>query len=300
MYVNEKKILENIWGKEKRLVIFGVGRVAERFLMKYMWLHPSIAFFIDNYSDKTTFMEKKVFRFNEIKGKNLDEYLIVVANSHYRDIFHQLSSCGLVEGEHYIQIFEHAIDWSTTMDRVIEGVKVGRFTYGYSKHCYRNSLLKEVGAFTSINESARIGEVNHPLNFISTHPLLYTPKDRILGYEGVPGILNDEEVIDVYSTSSNQRIIIGNDVWIGANTILLPGVTIGDGAVIGAGAVVTKDVLPYAIVGGVPAKVIRYRFSPEEIEVLLRVKWWEWDIEEIKSKANLLKNPTLFFNSVKQ
>ncbi|MNI40841.1 Chloramphenicol acetyltransferase [compost metagenome] len=137
--------------------------------------------------------------------------------------------------------------------------------------------------------------MNHPLNLITTHPILYIPEGEILGYEGVPGILSKDEVIDLYSMPYNQKIVIGNDVWIGANAVILPGVTLGDGAVIGAGAVVTKDVPPYAIVGGVPAKVIRYRFTPEEIEVLLRIKWWEWEIEEIKSKAYLLKNPALLF-----
>lgn len=90
----------------------------------------------------------------------------------------------------------------------------------------------------------------------------------------------------------NQRYIvcifpiIGNDVWIGANAIILQGVTIGDGAIIAAGAVVTKDVPPYAIVGGVPAKVIKYRFSDEVILKLLQIKWWdkpeEWIIQKLE------------------
>ena len=87
---------------------------------------------------------------------------------------------------------------------------------------------------------------------------------------------------------------IGHDVWIGANALILPEVTIGDGAVIAAGAVVTRDVPPYAIVGGVPARVIRYRFSPEMIDAFLEIKWWDWPLEKIKENFDLFYHPELF------
>ncbi len=77
-------------------------------------------------------------------------------------------------------------------------------------------------------------------------------------------------------------IIIGNDVWIGYEAIIMAGVTVGDGAIIGTRAVVTKDVPPYTIVGGVPAKVIRKRFSDDVISTLLEAKWWDWPEEKIK------------------
>ena len=76
-------------------------------------------------------------------------------------------------------------------------------------------------------------------------------------------------------------IVIGNDVWIGYEAVIFPGVTIGDGAVIGTRALVTKDVPPYTIVGGVPAKPIRKRFDPETIDLLLKTKWWDWPKERI-------------------
>lgn len=80
---------------------------------------------------------------------------------------------------------------------------------------------------------------------------------------------------------------IGHDVWIGTNAIILPWVTVGTGAVIGAGSVVTKDVSPYAIVGWVPAKVIKYRFEPDIIDKLIVSEWWNWDIEKIQKNYNL-------------
>lgn len=83
-------------------------------------------------------------------------------------------------------------------------------------------------------------------------------------------------------------IVIGNDVWIGCEAVILAGVSIGDGAVIGARAVVTKDVPPYTIVGGVPAKPIRRRFAEETVEALLRLKWWDWPYEVIRARLPLI------------
>ena len=78
-------------------------------------------------------------------------------------------------------------------------------------------------------------------------------------------------------------IVIGNDVWIGYEAMILSGVTIGDGAIIGTRAVVTKDVPPYTIVGGVPARMIRKRFSDEDVKTLQEMKWWDWPVEKISS-----------------
>jgi len=106
----------------------------------------------------------------------------------------------------------------------------------------------------SVAYGVRIGLPEHPVNMVSTSPKIYRN-------------IKSKDIKDVYFPP-----IIGNDVWIGANAIILQGVTIGDGAVIAAGAVVTKDVPPYAIVGGVPAKVIKYRFSDDVILKLLEIR----------------------------
>lgn len=95
----------------------------------------------------------------------------------------------------------------------------------------------------------------------------------------------------------NQKI--GNDVWIGRDVTILPSVNIGDGAVIGTGAVVNRDIPPYAIAVGVPAKVIKYRFTPDEIEKLLKIKWWNWTDEQIKKNIDLLYKPELYFRRFK-
>ena len=92
---------------------------------------------------------------------------------------------------------------------------------------------------------------------------------------------------------SKGNTVIGNDVWLGYRSTILPGVTIGDGAIIGMGSVVTKDVPPYSIVGGNPAKVIKLRFEPDEIETLLELSWWDWPLEKITENINYLTSRSL-------
>ena len=94
---------------------------------------------------------------------------------------------------------------------------------------------------------------------------------------------------------NEKPLIIGNDVWIGANVFINSSTvaSIGDGAIVGAGAVVLEDVPPYAIAVGVPAKIKRYRYTPETIETLLRVKWWEWSVEKINENADAIISPEI-------
>ena len=125
----------------------------------------------------------------------------------------------------------------------------------------RYSKLRDskVGKYCSISFDTIIGAVSHPLENISTHAFSYRKQF---------GIVNENKNYE------NKQTEIGNDVWIGCGAIILAGVKIGDGAVIGAGSVVTKDVQPYSIVAGVPAKELRKRFSKEIISELLEIKWW--------------------------
>lgn len=123
----------------------------------------------------------------------------------------------------------------------------------------------EAGSFVSIGPRSLLGYGEHPLDLLSTAPAFYSPS-RQCGLSFSAGTGFEER----------RTIRIGHDVWIGAHVFVRDGVTLGDGAIVAAGAVVTADVPPYAIVGGVPAKVLRTRFSPEMSERLRSLAWWNW------------------------
>ncbi len=131
-----------------------------------------------------------------------------------------------------------------------------------------------IGKFCSIACGAKFifNCANHTLKSLSTYtfPLFFEEWD-----------LPKSEVTSAWDNKGD--IVIGNDVWIGYDAVIMGGVTIGDGAIIGTRAVVTKDVEPYSIVGGVPAKEIRKRFAPEAIKRLLELQWWNWPEEKIRS-----------------
>lgn len=141
-----------------------------------------------------------------------------------------------------------------------------------------------IGKFCSIACGAKFifTSANHTLSSLSTYPFPIFYEEW--GLDGK----------DVASAWDNKGdIVVGNDVWIGYEAVLMPGVTIGDGAIIGTRAVVTKDVPPYTIVGGVPAREIRKRFDDETIAKLLSLKWWDWPIEKIAANLHSLQTGDL-------
>lgn len=138
-----------------------------------------------------------------------------------------------------------------------------------------------IGKFCSIACGAKFifTSANHSLKSLSTYPFPIFFEEWGL------------DVTDITDAWDNKGdIIVGNDVWIGYEAVILSGVTIGDGAIIGSRAVVTKDIPPYTIVGGVPAKPIRKRFDDVTIARLLELKWWDWSEERIKANLKIIQS----------
>lgn len=154
-------------------------------------------------------------------------------------------------------------------------ISIGRFTSLNGPGTDIRSMIHPVniGSYTSIARGVAIQEFNHKIKTLSTYHMHHN-------------ILGGKRSEDVYS---NGLIEIGNDVWIGAQCVILSGAKIGNGSIIAANSVVTGDIPPYAIAAGTPAKVLKYRFDAQTIEVLQQLKWWEWSIEKIKKNRMLFE-----------
>lgn len=150
----------------------------------------------------------------------------------------------------------------------INSSEIGDYTY---VSINASILLTKIGKFCSIGPNLFCGWGVHPTNGLSTSPAFYSTK----GQAGITFSKEDK-------ISETIGIEIGNDVFIGMNVTIIDGIKIGDGAIIGAGAVVSKDIPPYAIAVGSPIKIVRYRFEAEIIEKLLKIKWWDFDHENLQ------------------
>ncbi len=153
---------------------------------------------------------------------------------------------------------------------------VGDYTYFTDAKVAKSTI----GKFCSIGKNVIIGGLGrHPVDMISTHPSFYSTRRQC-----------GETFVDKNYFEEYKKTHVGNDVWIGVNSILLDGVRVGNGVIVAAGAVVTKDVPPYAIVGGVPARIIRYRFKPEEISMLEEICWWNLPANELKNISSIIRS----------
>ncbi len=231
------------------------------------------------------------------KMNPLRDYIIVAVMLCVNEILEELEVLGYTVSDCFC-VSENSI--CNMEDIIYRGCRIGRFTYGYQELLEDFPIAESIGRYCSINRTAKIWN-NHSLDCVTTSPILdhvrfypWEENDKRREYIRKYGTHKENAKFDNSAIRDNRTVVIGNDVWIGAYVSILPGVRIGDGAVIAAGAVVTKDVEPYAIVGGVPAKKIRYRFDDQMIRKLLEVKWWEWSVEEVESHIELLYDPAQF------
>lgn len=182
-------------------------------------------------------------------------------------------------------LFDDSIDfdyfksflWKTSLGKQVKlytPYKIGESSIDNYTYIASNSNITNthIGKFCSIGANLACGWGLHPTNGLSTSPMFYST----LKQNGVT-LSNYDKV------EERKPILIGNDVYIGANVTIIDGVIIGDGAIIGAGAVVSKDIPPYAIAVGCPIRIIKYRFTEQEIDCLLKIKWWDLGDEDLKN-----------------
>mgnify|MGYP001024410254 CR=1 FL=1 len=216
----------------------------------------------------------KKIRFNEKFDRGLPAKILIKLYGIKRR-----SVRALVKKSMYTLIGRHHEFFSQTLREIFKtyyDVEIGLYSHGGCFIPGQISRYTKIGRYCSFAHTVTTHEANHPTNTKSTSGLFFNPA---LGFV-------DREIIPM------THLEIGNDVWVGHNAVILPGCkSIGDGAVIGAGAVVNRDIPPYAVAIGNPARVVMYRFSKDKIEELLKERWWERSIEDLAEDVTAFHFP---------
>jgi len=272
----------------RKLAVWGIDNNVIA-LYSVITKYADISLFIsNNISNSTVFNGKPVIEFSKnISVNPSNYYIIVLEDIKHKYVRDRLLANAFLEIEDYFDYFGAP---SLPIDAEYNGVFIGKGSYFQFSLKIIEKAIKHVGRFVSINPSVHFNR-NHAMNILTTADkaiLRYLDKKQLELYDSI---------IDVDRSNTGCKVKIGNDVWIGANVFInISSVSnIGDGAIIGAGSVVTHDVPPYSIVYGIPARVQRYRFTTNQIEILQQVKWWDWEDDVIKKNAELILFPELFF-----
>lgn len=263
--------------QRKKFILFPFGKqgmLTKKILNEVFGIHEE--YIIDNYLYKINPKIKGLSYLSQIDCK---QYVILITSDNeelYGELRKQVRQ--YADDNNIVDIFEkEQIDKNTTFHQEVSfNVPHGKYTY--SETLKNNRYVERVGAFCSINDSVDV-VANHAIDYISTHPFLSCEDD----WERHEGELCYFSGIKPKGKPYKaQKVIIGNDVWLGKNVIITNGAKIGNGVIAGAGAVITKDVPDYAVVVGVPARIIRYRYTQEQIDKLNKIAWWDWPDEKIR------------------
>lgn len=244
------------------------------------------AYILDNHLSKYNPGIKEVEFCKEL---NCEKYCLILASTN-QDIYQELKSCvsKYFHGENIAELecFKKKIGGG-----VFE-TKIGKYSYG--SICKNSPYVESVGAFCSFAAGCHV-QGNHQMKCITTHQMIDAgvETEEVVEYttfEGkdwyFPGVKPRKEYVE-----KQKRIRIGNDVWFGQNVIVTNYANIGNGVIAGAGSIITKDVPDYAVVVGAPARIIKYRYLPEEISALNQIAWWDWTDDEIRERFDDLYLP---------
>lgn len=207
------------------------------------------------------------------------------------------------QNRHKVKIGKRCMVYNTLFEgknSIASGTRITNSKVGYGSYININSSLSfvKIGRYCSIADNVCVSLGNHPTNHVSTHPAFYYNTEKQIGWTYHKGEPLFDEIYKYPKGEDFYQVIIGNDVWIGSHALIMGGIRIGDGAVIASGAVVTKDVEPYSVVGGVPAKLIKMRFTEEQRTSLLRIKWWNKSPIEIENSYRSFVDVNNFINHV--
>ena len=174
--------------------------------------------------------------------------------------------------------------------KIESGGTLSNVQIGNHSFCGYNCEISDsiIGSFCSIGNDVILNPGIHPIDWVSTSPVFYTGRDSV------------KTKYSHHDKPLRKTLIIGNDVWIGSKSIIMGGVKVGNGAIVAASAVVTKDVPPYAIVGGIPARLISYRFEESMRQELEKICWWDLSTSELRSLSNSFNDPREFLARLKK
>lgn len=265
----------------KKIVVFPCGDVGIQVasIMRNIYsVEP--AYLIDNHKYKYT---DNIHEISFLKDINTDEYVLFLASTN-PNIYFDLKDRAL---EYFSEENIIELECMSSLNRFeFPKTEIGRYSYG--PICHNHTWIKSIGSFCSFAAGVDV-VTNHEFRYLTTHPIIYAGKN-IEGYE-YPFELDKDS--DFYMlgiepktemVKKQRRAIIGNDVWLGKNVTVTNSANIGNGVIAAAGAVITKDVPDYAVVAGIPARIIRYRYTPGQIEALNRIAWWDWTDDEIRER----------------
>ncbi|TYZ27917.1 CatB-related O-acetyltransferase [Selenomonas caprae] len=265
-----------------------LGVVTKRILEEQFGLNP-VYIFDENISKFNPHVKASSALIELNKEGNEDIVLILAtADPAIHDILRE-KVLGIISEKRILDVFQKDLNrgglWNP---KNWEKTQCGKHSYG---GLCNHPLVKQVGAFCSFAAGSTVIN-NHPTNLLSTSPFLTGSGgfENVEGFKEVPYEAWESEewyisgLVPQGKVPGVHRITIGNDVWLGANVIITNYSDIGDGVIAAAGAVITKTVPAYAIVAGVPARIIKFRYNPKQIEDLERIKWWNWDDEVIRER----------------